>query len=164
MSSRLVKLWGTLTCLAVVVCIGWAMALPASGNVACSARQAKRDVVKARLHYIETKRVYRATVTYSELYSPGVGRWVRLARKAGYTWSEMPTLMRVIDRESEGNAGVPNIEGSGALGLLQVMPEWSNGSKVDYWKQWNLPAKWDRTDPWETLRHTVHMSWTNWGE
>ena len=162
------------TCVGVLcgLCLlSWG-ALPASAaDGSCSVRdaraaslQARRAYVRAASRYREAQRVYRATIAYSEMYGPAVGRWVQLARRSGYRWDEMGILMRVIERESKGDPAIPNSQGSGALGLLQVMPEWADGSKQWYWDQWRLPALWDRTHAPTTLRHTVHMGWSNWGE
>jgi len=143
----------------------------ASPAGACSIAQAKADVVaakkrvaRAEARLTEAKRILAATRSYTSCYGASVGRWTRLGRRSGYTWGEFPTLMRVIDRESRGNPAVPNSGGSGALGLMQVMPEWADGSKDWYWDQWSLSAKWDRTNAPATLKHTVRMNWSNWGE
>jgi len=143
----------------------------ATGTGPCSAKQAHRAVhaahrayVRAASRYREAKRVLSKTRAATSTFGSSVGRWVRLARRAGYAWWEMPILMRVVDRESEGDPSVPNTGGSGALGLLQIMPEWADGSKGWYWKQWRLHARWDRTSAWESLRHGSHMGWGNWGE
>lgn len=143
----------------------------ATGTGACGVdqarhrvRDAERAVARAQARLREARHVESATRDYSGLYGAGVARWVLASRRAGYAWWEMPILMRVIDRESEGDPSVPNAGGSGALGLLQVMPEWADGSKGWYWKQWGLPALWSRTSAWESLRHGSHMAWSNWGE
>jgi len=143
----------------------------ATGTEPCGVTQAKRDVrtahrayVRAASRYREAQRVLSQTRTYSARYGAAVGRWLFPARRAGYAWWEMPILMRVIDRESGGNPAIPNASGSGALGLLQIMPEWADGSKGWYWKQWGLPSLWSRTSAWESLRHGSHMAWINWGE
>jgi len=143
----------------------------ASEPGACSVTKAHRAVhaahrayVRAASRYREAQRVLRATRAATSAFGSSVGRWVRSARRAGYAWWEMPILMRVIDRESGGDPSVPNAGGSGALGLIQIMPEWADGSKGWYWKQWGLPALWDRTSAWGSLRHGAHMSWSNWGE
>lgn len=148
-------------------------ARPAAARIegACSAGEARaaesdahRAYVRAAKRYREARHVHAATVAYSLMYGTAVGRWLRLARRSGYSWGEMGTLMRVVDRESGGYPAVPNSAGSGALGLLQVMPEWADGSKQWYWGRWGLAARWDRTSAVQTLAHCVHMSWSNWGE
>jgi soluble lytic murein transglycosylase-like protein len=157
----------TLLLIATIACLVWlfvAYGEAQASSGACSAKQAHRAAVQAAKQAREAQRVYRATKVYSARYGKNVGRWVTLARRAGYSWYEFPTLMRVIDRESGGNPAIPNSCGSGALGLLQVMPEWAEGSKSDYWRQWHLSARWNRTNARETLRHCVHMAWSNWGE
>ena len=154
-----------------VLAASLAAPVAAADTGACSVARAKRAyaaasraVVRAKARKREACHVLSATRRYSGMYGASVGRWTRLARRSGYQWYEFGTLMRVIDRESNGCPTIPNAEGSGALGLLQVMPEWADGSKVDFWGTWDLPAKWDRTNPRQTLRHCVHMAWSNWGE
>lgn len=158
--------------LAVFIClIGDELASATTYESACSVTEAHARVHKAaraarraEARLAEARRVLGATRGYNALYGAGVARWVWLARQSGYQWWEFPILMRVIDRESSGSPTVPNADGSGALGMLQVMPEWADGSKGWYWKQWGLPAAWDRTSPVSTLRHCSHMAWSNWGE
>lgn len=145
-----------------------ALAAPAG---TCSVTQAKQDLrlaerslERAKQRVAEAKYVLDATRTFSSQYGASVGRWVRAARRADYTRGEMPILMRVTDRESGGDPTIPNQAGSAALGLLQIMPEWADGSKGWYWQPYGHPALWDRTSGVESLRHGVHMSWSNWGE
>lgn len=145
-----------------------AQAAPAGACTIAEARAHKADAyrayVRAAKRYREECRRLAAQKRYAELYGSAVARWTRLGRRVGYTWTELPTLMRVIDRESGGDPQIPNSAGSGALGLMQVMPEWADGSKGWYWDRWGLPALWDRTHAPATLSHTVHMDWSQWGE
>ena len=160
----------------VLAVLGWLLLLAtipagaASAPGACSVTQAQRDVnaakravrrADARLR--EARHVLSATKAETAEHGARVGRWVRCARRAGYPWSQIGLVMDVTDDESDGIPGIPNAGGSGALGLMQVMPEWADGSKGWYWKQWGLPAKWDRTNPVQTYRHTRRMDWSNWG-
>jgi soluble lytic murein transglycosylase-like protein len=55
-----------------------------------------------------------------------VGRWVRLARRAGWPWAEFGTLMRIVDAESNGQPAAVN-SSSGCAGLLQLHPCWYAG-------------------------------------
>src|SRR5665647_200647 len=94
---------------------------------ACSVTKAHRAVhaahrvyVRAASRYREAKRVLSATRAAASLYGSGVARWVRLARGTGWPWSQIPTLMLVIDRESGGNPNAKNPT-STASGLLQLM-------------------------------------------
>lgn len=149
-----------------------ALAAPCAASYpgACSAgeatkayRLAHRAALRAEAREREARHVLRATLHYRDLYGGAVARWTRLARRSGYTWAEMPVLMLTIYDESRGDPEAVNTLGSGAVGLLQVMPEWADGSKVDYWNQWHLSASWDRTNPTQTLVHCSHMAWSNWG-
>ena len=101
----------------------------AAATGACSVSAARDDVSAARsalrraeARLAEARRVLAATEAYSSDYGSNVGRWVRLSRRVAWPWSAMPTLMFVIDRESNGDPAVYNWSGSGAAGLLQLMP------------------------------------------
>jgi|SRR5665647_179641 len=104
----------------------------ATGTGPCSAKQAHRAAhaahrayVRAASRYREAKRVLSATRTYGRSYGASTARWVRLARKCGWPWGQIPTLMCVVNRESRGNPRAVN-PASGAAGLLQEMPfHWS---------------------------------------
>lgn len=124
-------------------------------------RHAHQMAVRAERAEKEARHVYQATKLYSahdysdfagrEVAPAPVGRWVRLARKAGWEWPQMDTLMHVIARESSGSASVDNGQGSGAAGLLQLMPGWYAG---DYY---NFPD-FDPHDPYLNLYYG-HKGW-----
>lgn len=99
-----------------------ALAAPAYASPACNVAQAKKDVRVAEKRLKEAKRILQATRKHSCRYRPAVGRWVRLSRRVGWPWSSIDGLMYVIERESKGNPKVYNTQGSGAAGLLQLMP------------------------------------------
>jgi soluble lytic murein transglycosylase-like protein len=148
-THRIIK---TLLLIGTLACLAWLMATPPADATdgACGIPQAKRAALKAHKALVkakaadkEARHVLSATRYYSNhnyddfcgrhIEDPAkVGRWVSLARKAGWPWSAMDTLMHVIARESSGYPGVPNSEGSGAAGLLQLMPGWYNGSYYDF--------------------------------
>ena len=164
----LLTLLGSILLILLTTASVLALQSPNGSFSACDARAAvraaERNLERAKARLSEARHVESATRGYGILYGAGVSRWVRLARRSGYAWREMPILMRVIDRESGGNPSVPNGRGSGALGLLQIMSEWADGSKAWYWKPLGLTALWSRTSAWESLRHGAHMGWGNWGE
>jgi hypothetical protein len=131
----------------------------------CSVAQAKRDVAKAKREYRkaakklrEAKHVLKATRQISSIHGASVGRWVRLARRVGWSWIRFGTLFAIIDRESSGQPAVPNAQGSGALGLLQFMPGWYHG-------QWGYPA-FNATSPKQSLKAGLwvyrHQGWWPW--
>ena len=122
-----------------VVLIGVAMLillLVAAGKAEAgetrSVRQLTHRVERLSEELREAKHVLRETRYYSHhdysdfagrYVEPGpVGRWVWLAREVGWPWSTIDNLMHIIARESSGCATVPNSQGSGATGLLQLMP------------------------------------------
>lgn len=135
----------------------------------CSPKQALRElrvahraVLRAERREKEARHVYKATVIYSvhnyddfamrHIEDPAkVGRWVRLARKAGWEWGNIDTLMHVVARESSGSASVENGEGSGATGLLQLMPGWYAGDYYDF-------PDFDPHDPYLNLYYG-HKGW-----
>lgn len=78
--------------------------------------------LRAEKREARARYVYEATVAYTARYGASVGRWTWLARDVGWPKAEMATLMYVVDRESGGDAGVFNFEGSGCAGLLQLAP------------------------------------------
>lgn len=121
-------------------------------------QQAARDVRRANAALSEARRVLSATRRYSSQYGPAVGRWAWLAADVSWAPSEWPTLFMVIDRESGGMPGVDNGAGSGAAGLLQLMPGWYSG-------QWGYPAG-DPHDPRYNLKAGVWMwhreGWQPW--
>ena len=129
---------GVTTFVLMVVCgllLTAAVAVPAPATTAgaCSVTQAERDVREAKRAYVraagrlsEARNVLSATRTYNAMYGTGVGRWVRCARRSGWSWTQFPVLMRVIDGESRGNPSAVNPT-SGAAGLLQHLPSWYQG-------------------------------------
>jgi hypothetical protein len=109
---------------AVVILAGEAWAVAG----ACPEWMAERDVREARTalrkaerRLAETQRVLTATRTYSARYGASVSRWVRLSRRVGWGWAQLPTLMYVVDRESGGSITATNPY-SGTAGLLQIHP------------------------------------------
>lgn len=107
---------GVLAWLCFGLCLAPAVAADTTG--ACSVREAKRIMVRERAQYREALRVYEATRRYSGLYGSSVGRWTRLARRTGWGWPTLPTLMPVMYRESRGDPTASN--GGVYLGLLQI--------------------------------------------
>lgn len=134
----------------------------AGGIGTCSAKRAHREMVQARAEYREAVRVYRATRSYSRLYRPDVGRWVKLARQCGWPWSRMPWLMRQMEQESKGQP-VPN---GSRNGILQCEPYWHDAgaqpNAADFWEYKHLPFPWDATSPRQTFRHARVMDPSNW--
>jgi len=84
-------------------------------------RIAERALANARHRLSEARRVLSETRRASEAYGSRTGRWVRLARRAGWPWAEIRTLMRIIDAESGGVPYAVNAY-SGCSGLLQLHP------------------------------------------
>jgi hypothetical protein len=95
-------------------------------------RAAERDVARAKAALRESRTVANATRTYSAQYGSVVGRWVWLASDVGWPNSQWPTLFYVIHRESGGYPGIMNSQGSGAAGLLQLMPGWYCGDYYSF--------------------------------
>ena len=91
-----------------------------------------------------------ATALYSSRYGQSVGRWVRAARRVGWHWSEMGTLMLVVYTESKGD---PYARNGIYAGLLQFGEPWWLG-------------KWNPFDGPTNLHHgeTAHNAngWTPW--
>jgi soluble lytic murein transglycosylase-like protein len=136
-----------------------AQGLLAAPERACTAAQARQDVARAHHRladaqraYDEARHVLRATSFYSthdysdfagRAVPPAqVGRWVRLARRAGWEWGQIDWLMHVVARESSGSASVGNGAGSGAAGLMQLMPGWYRGD-------WTIGGKTRVFDPFD---------------
>lgn len=142
----------TLTLLIAAVAVMGPDAASASG--ACSASQARAAMLRERAEYIEAVRVYEATRKYAIAYGKSVARWTRLSRRVGWSWATMPTLMRVIGRESGGDPAVYNYAGSGAAGLLQLMPVHYSG-------------RFSPTDPRANLAYGLRLwragGWSAWG-
>ena len=82
---------------------------------------AKASVRRAEHRLAEARRVAAATALYSSRYGESVGRWVRAARRVGWQWSDIPTLMLVVHTESGGD---PNAFSGYYAGLLQFGPDW----------------------------------------
>jgi hypothetical protein len=114
----------------VVFAAGPVPAMAADG--ACSVRQAhaathsaERALARAKARLREARHVESSTRTYGLRYGNGVGRWTRLARRTGWQWAQLPTLMFVISRESGGDPCAKN-PSSTASGLLQLLAfHWS---------------------------------------
>lgn len=119
MSSKFRNLILILVLVTVGVCTVTGPAQAQSG--ACSAKKARKEMVKARKAYREADRVWSSTKKFSRLHGPDVGRWVRLARESGWSWSQFDQLMYVVWRESRGNPGAYN-DVIGCTGLLQIWP------------------------------------------
>jgi hypothetical protein len=139
----------------VLVFAGPALSVPAGS---CSIRAAKRDVAhaqrvvhRAQRHLAETRKVAQATALYSTFYGESVGRWVRAARRVGWRWSDIPTLMLVIRTESGGD---PNAFSGYYAGLMQFGPDWWAGK----WNPYHGPTN---------LHHGKHAhdanGWAPWG-
>ena len=109
---------------------------------------AHRAVVRAKAAEREARAVLDATRRYGTQYGNGVGRWVRLARYAGWPWPQVPQLVYVIHRESGGNPCAKNPT-STASGLLQFLSGWWAG-------------KWNPMDPYQNLRHG-YLAWRQVG-
>jgi len=104
-------------------------ALAASGAVSASEAHARvhaaaRAVARAEARLREAKHVESATRLYSGVYGANVGRWVWTARRVGWRWSEIPTLMLVVRTESGGN---PNAWSGYYAGLMQFGRPWWEG-------------------------------------
>jgi hypothetical protein len=83
------------------------------------------------------------------LFAPAVERWRALV--ASYFPPEtVERMLRVLRCESGGDPSIANREGSGALGLLQIMPFWQKTYPGDY------------TDP-ETNIRIARLIWDRQG-
>lgn len=130
--------------------------------------KAERDLARAKTALSEARHVERATRYYSahdysdfagrNVEPVPVGRWVWLSRQTGWQWSSLDILIHIIARESSGMPGVLNTQGSGALGLLQEMP--------DFYLWYNVPY-YDRADARQNLRVGLiawrRDGWRPWG-
>lgn len=124
-------------------------ALEAQAKARAAARAAaKREAARAR----KERRICKATALYSARYGSSVGRWTRLARRVGWTWAEMPTLMRIIHGESRGYPGATNGQ---YRGLMQHSSYWYAG----YWS-------FDPYSPRQSLRYGMKLKrlcgWNQW--
>jgi soluble lytic murein transglycosylase-like protein len=95
-------------------------------------KHAKRDLARAKAHLREAQATLSDTRRYIGAYGVNVGRWVWLAGDVGWPRGELGTLMFVIERESGGSPLSDNTQGSGAAGLLQLMPGWYAGDYYDF--------------------------------
>ena len=79
----------------------------------------------------------RATEVYRDQYGLQTARWVRLCRRSGLPWREMPTAMLVIYRESRGDHRI-------------VSP------CRTYWGLWQMGSGWwaGKFDPLDPVRAT----------
>ena len=137
-------------------------------TAAVSPAQAARIAQRAADAQREARHVASATRYYSQHdYSDFAGRYVKpaavgrgvwLARHEGWGWGEIDTLMHIIARESSGSPGVSNGGGSGAMGLMQLMPGWYRGV---WWNHTFNPA-----DPAKNLHyaHLIYLKegWAPW--
>lgn len=106
----------------------WSVNPADAATGACSVTQAKRDVAaakralgRAEARLREARRVLAQTERATALYGAPVGRWVRLARRSGWRWDELPTLMRVVYGESRGRHRATNGQ---YRGLMQHGAYW----------------------------------------
>jgi hypothetical protein len=104
----------------------------ASTHTGVGVRHATVHVREARRALKDAQRVLTATKRYEALYGTSVARWCWLADDVGWTPDTWPTLFFVIERESGGSPKALNTQGSGAAGLLQLMPGWYAGDYYDF--------------------------------
>lgn len=136
----------------LVVAIGATMVDAAEAKYeGVGARHAAAHVRKAKAELRDAQRVLVATRRYDAAYGAAVGRWVWLADDVGWPSWSWPRLFMIIDRESGGFPGIMNSQGSGAAGLLQLMPGWYCG---DYY---NFPT-FNPRDPRKNLYYG-HRGW-----
>lgn len=153
MSSKFRNLILILVLGTVGVCAVTGPAQAQSG--ACSAKKAKKEMVKARKAYREADRVWSATKKYTKLHGSDVGRWVRLARESGWSWSRMPWLMSIMYRESRGDPNAKN-PSSTASGLAQFLAFWWDGSDPSIaaiFKKHRLSYPWNPFNARACLEH-----------
>lgn len=100
-------------------------------------KAAKRAVARAEARLREARRVLAATERATALYGARTGRWARLARRVGWPWPQFPTLMRVMDAESNGSYTAANPY-SGCAGLMQLAACWWSGIGNPYDPKFNL--------------------------
>ena len=162
MTNRRLDLYALLILAGVVifvVLVGASLAR-AQGYEGVSVKHAAAHVREAKAALKDAERVLTATRRYTAAYGATVGRWVWLSDDVGWPAAQWPTLFYVIERESGGYPGIMNSQGSGAAGLLQLMPGWYTG-------QWGLPAGNPR-DPRYNLRSGHLMwhkeGWRPWGQ
>ena len=152
MTNRRLDLYALLILAGVVVfvvLVGASLAR-AQGYEGVSVKHAATHVREAKAALKDAERVLTATRRYTAAYGATVGRWVWLSDDVGWPPAQWPTLFYVIERESGGYPGIMNSQGSGAAGLLQLMPGWYTG-------QWGLPAGNPR-DP----RYNLHSGYLMW--
>ena len=121
-------------------------------------RAAQRDLARAQARLREARTVLDATRRYTTIYGSSVGRWVWLSSDVGWRKPQWPTLFCVIERESGGSPGIDNSQGSGAAGLLQLMPGWYTGQ----WPIAGKPRVFDPHDPRLNLKYG-HLIWHSSG-
>ena len=92
----------------------------AKGHVA----DARRSVARAERRLAEARRIASATALYSARYGESVGRWVRAARRVGWSWADIDTLMLVVYTESKGD---PHAWSGYYAGLMQFGRPWWEG-------------------------------------
>jgi len=118
----------------------------AKGHVA----DARRSLARAEHRLAEARRVAAATALYSSRYGESVGRWVRAARRVGWSWSDIDTLMLVVYTESKGD---PHAWSGYYAGLMQFGRPWWEG-------------KWDPFHGPTSLAHGKRAhdanGWTPW--
>lgn len=142
--------------LPLLVCDLSAATAPGACNVKQARKdvtQAKRQVAKAKQRLTEAKRVLAETQRNKARYGIKTARWVRLARRKGFAWRQMPTVMCVIHAESRGDPAACN-SSTGAVGLWQFMPEWWRGK----WDPYHPP-----TAMAKARKAVSDQGWGPWG-
>jgi len=86
---------------------------------------AHQRAVRAAKRESAARAVLAQTREYTKLYGAATGRWTRLV-VGRFAASDVPTVMRLIDAESEGDRLAHNAS-SGCAGLLQLHPCWYSG-------------------------------------
>ena len=123
----------------LLVWTGPALSAPAGSCSVTEAKRhvadAKRSLARAKQRLVEATRISEATALYSARYGSNVGRWVRAARRVGWHWADMPTLMLVIRTESGGDC---HAYSGYYAGLLQFGPDWWEGKWNPYHGPTNL--------------------------
>ena len=90
---------------------------------------AEASVARAERRLAEARKVAAATALYSSRYGESVGRWVRAARRVGWAWADIPTLMLVVRTESNGD---PSAFSGYYAGLMQFGRPWWEGKWNPY--------------------------------
>lgn len=110
----------------------------------------RRDMRGRHLWYFDPEPVSIAPVVRARSTNPrpdqtltflgsGVEQWRELV---AYFWpaEHVDRMLRIMACESGGDPNVPNEQGSGALGLFQIMPFWQNEWPGDYTDPWTNAA------------------------